>query len=204
MQIITSVAVLRKSSPKRTENVGSENGDNNDEVRSYWQLSPSYYHSKEPMPCELCGDMFTVPVSFHMLTAHPGCGQSCGGRGYNSKGTYKNGWSGPCGEGGIAWFQFCESCRSGCMKRAKPIQPSAASGSGPAPRSRKTAAVVRQAVANYPATNNDDDGRDFSDSDDEGNDEDRRGWNSKPLQLKHLHGLYTYSDHLLYQVLLKS
>jgi len=191
--------VLRKSSPKRTANGCAENGDNDcyrlslDQTsdaqyeRSYWHLSPNY-HSKEPMPCELCGDMFSVPVSFHMLTAHPGCGQSCGGRGYTSNGTYKNGWSGPCGEGGIAWFQFCESCRSGCMKRVKQIQPSAASGSGPAPRSRKTAAVVRQVVTNHLTTNNDVDGRDFSDSDDEGNDEDRSGWNFKPLQLKHLHG----------------
>jgi len=180
---------------------GAENGDNDGEglsldltslanyEKSFWNLSPNN-QTKDPMPCELCGDMFPVPVSFHMLTAHPGCGQSSGGRGYTSNGTYKNGWSGPCGEGGIAWYLFCESCRSGCMKRAKPIQPSAASGSGPAPRARKTAAVVRQAVTNYSATNNDDDGHDLSDSDDEGDDEDRSGWNSKPPHLVQLKDLY--------------
>jgi len=122
-----------------------------------------------------------------MLTTHPGCGHSSGGRGYTSNGTYKTGWSGACGEGGIAWYLLCESCRGGYMKRAKPPQPSAsASGSaGSAPRSRKTGA--RQTVITYPAANDDDDGHDFSDSDDEG-DDDRNGWNPKPLQLKQLHG----------------
>lgn len=190
--------MLRKSSPRRTVDGSAENGDNDGDRSSmdptthpplsFWHLSPNY-QTKEPMPCELCGDTFAVPVSYHMLTAHPGCGQSSEGRGYTSNGTYKNGWSGPCGEGGIAWYLLCESCRAGYMKHAKPIQPSAASGSGPAPRSRKTAAVVRQAVITYPASNNDDGGHDFSDSDDEGDDEDRNDWNAKPLQLsKQLHG----------------
>jgi len=121
-----------------------------------------------------------------MLTSHPGCGHSSGGRGYTSNGTYKTGWSGACGEGGIAWYLLCESCRGGYMKRAKPVQPSAASGSGSA-RSRKTGAVVRQTVITCPAANDDDGGHDFSDSDDDG-DDGRGGWNPKPLQPKQLHG----------------
>lgn len=140
------------------------------------------------MSCELCGDTFAVPVSYHMLTTHPGCGHSSGGRGYTSNGTYKTGWSGACGEGGIAWYLLCESCRGSYMKRAKPPQPSAASGSGSA-RSRKTGAVVRQTVITYPAANDDDDGRDFSDSEDDG-DNDRGGWKPKPLQPKQQQGQY--------------
>jgi len=178
--------------------VDDENGDNDGDRSSldpttrpplsFWHLSPDY-QSRDPMPCELCGDTFAAPVSYHMLTAHAGCGQSSNGRGYTSKGIYKNGWSGPCGEGGVAWYLFCESCRDSCMKRAKPIQPSAASSSGQANRSRKTVAAFRQAVIKYPSASNDDDGHDFSDSDDDGDDEDRNDWNPKPRDLpKHLHG----------------
>lgn len=99
------------------------------------------YQPKEPMSCELCGDTFGMPVSYHMLTAHPGCGQSSGGRGYTSNGTYKTGWSGACGEGGIAWYLLCESCRGGYMNRVKSATP------GPV-RVRKTAAVLRRNDAN--------------------------------------------------------
>lgn len=107
--------------------------------RIFRRLMPSY-QQKEPMVCELCGDIFGMPISYHMLTTHPGCGHNSGGRGYTSNGTYKTGWSGACGEGGIAWYLLCESCRNNYMKRAPPVQ----AGSGPV-RTRKTAAVVRYA-----------------------------------------------------------
>jgi len=98
---------------------------------------------KEPTSCELCGDVFRTPVSYHMLTAHPGCGNSSGGRGYTSNGTYKTGWSGACGEGGIAWYLLCEACRGNYMRRSAG---GAAATAGPSPvRLRKTGAVARHA-----------------------------------------------------------
>lgn len=105
--------------------------------RIFRRLMPNYRPTKEPMSCELCGDVFGTPVSYHMLTTHPGCGHSSGGRGYTSNGTYKTGWSGACGEGGIAWYLLCEECRGNYMRRA-------AASPGPV-RSRKTAAVLRHA-----------------------------------------------------------
>lgn len=107
--------------------------------RMFRRLMPNY-QQKEPMLCELCGDIFGMPISYHMLTTHPGCGHSSGGRGYTSNGTYKTGWSGACGEGGIAWYLLCEPCRGNYMNRAKLVS----DGSGPV-RTRKTAAVVRYA-----------------------------------------------------------
>lgn len=111
--------------------------------RIFRRLMPNY-QQKEPMSCELCGDVFGMPVSYHMLTTHPGCGHSSGGRGYTSNGTYKTGWSGACGEGGIAWYLLCESCRGGYMKRAaaKTAAVPVAAAAGPV-RTRKTAAVLR-------------------------------------------------------------
>lgn len=112
-------------------NVGGRNGDNDNNKSLVGRTMPIHdehivrliyhYQCKEPMSCELCGDMLTVPVSYHMLKTHPGCGQSSNGRGYTSNGTYKSGWSGDCGEGGIAWYLLCESCRHGYMKNAKPV-----------------------------------------------------------------------------------
>lgn len=98
---------------------------------------------KEPIRCELCGESFAVPMAYHMMTTHPGCGQDSGGRGYAGNGAYRPGWSGPCGENGIAWYLLCERCRGDHMKRSK---------SGPGPiRSRKTAAVVRRPCASASA-----------------------------------------------------
>lgn len=116
--------------------------------RIFRRLMPNY-QQKEPMSCELCGDVFGMPVSYHMLTTHPGCGHSSGGRGYTSNGTYKTGWSGACGEGGIAWYLLCESCRGGYMKRAAaktvaaPVAAAAAATAAGPVRTRKTAAVLR-------------------------------------------------------------
>ena len=36
--------------------------------------------------CELCGEEFPHPVTYHMRQAHPGCGKPAGGQGYNSGG----------------------------------------------------------------------------------------------------------------------
>lgn len=51
--------------------------------------------------CELCGETFSHPVTYHMRQTHPGCGQHAGGRGYNSGGNYCLGWAGNCGDGGV-------------------------------------------------------------------------------------------------------
>lgn len=51
--------------------------------------------------CELCGDNFPHPVTYHMHQMHPGCGQHAGGKGYNSGGNYCLGWAGNCGDGGV-------------------------------------------------------------------------------------------------------
>ncbi|KAB0796834.1 hypothetical protein PPYR_10895 [Photinus pyralis] len=64
--------------------------------------------------CELCGELYPHPVTYHMRQAHVGCGLHAGGRGYNSGGNYCLGWAGNCGEGGVAgssWYLLCETCR---------------------------------------------------------------------------------------------
>lgn len=65
--------------------------------------------------CELCNVNFPQPVTYHMRTAHPGCGRHAGGCGYNSGGHYCGGWAGNCGDGGMAgstWYLMCENCRT--------------------------------------------------------------------------------------------
>ncbi|KAG5884570.1 hypothetical protein JTB14_006595 [Gonioctena quinquepunctata] len=72
--------------------------------------------------CELCGDSFPHPVTYHMHQSHPGCGQHAGGKGYNSGGSYCLGWAGNCGDGGIpgsSWYLLCETCREKYMKSSK-------------------------------------------------------------------------------------
>lgn len=126
---------------------------NDHNERIFRRLMPNY-QQKEPMSCELCGEMFSMPVSYHMLTTHPGCGHSSGGYGYTSNGIYKTGWSGACGEGGIAWYLLCESCRGDYMKRSK------LDGIGSDPtRSRKTATIVRRTYTTGAAAGGDDDNR---------------------------------------------
>lgn len=44
---------------------------------------------------------------------HPGCGKRAEGKGYNLDGTYCEGWTGNCGDGGkgdMKWYLLCESC----------------------------------------------------------------------------------------------
>lgn len=114
----------------------SDPATNEHNERIFRRLMPNY-QQKEPMACELCGDVFVMPVSYHMLTTHPGCGHNSGGRGYTSNGVYKSGWSGACGEGGIAWYLLCETCRDNYMQRRRGR--SAALGSD---RYRKSAAAA--------------------------------------------------------------
>lgn len=62
----------------------------------------SYLHSGGgDTLCELCGDSFPHPVTYHMHQEHQGCGQHAGGKGYNSGGNYCLGWAGNCGDGGV-------------------------------------------------------------------------------------------------------
>lgn len=64
--------------------------------------------------CELCELFLPIPVTYHMRLVHPGCGRRAKGKGYNSVGTYCEGWAGNCGEGGkgaSSWYLMCESCR---------------------------------------------------------------------------------------------
>lgn len=65
--------------------------------------------------CELCELFLPIPVTYHMRVVHPGCGQRANGKGYNSVGTYCEGWAGNCGEGGRGasnWYLMCEDCRN--------------------------------------------------------------------------------------------
>ena len=69
--------------------------------------------------CELCGGMFSHPVTYHMKQVHPGCGKHAGGQGYNSGGNFCGGWAGNCGDGGIGgstWYLMCDRCREKYMK----------------------------------------------------------------------------------------
>ena len=65
--------------------------------------------------CELCDDLFPNPVTYHMKSDHPGCGQPAKGCGYNSNGSYCSGWAGNCGDGGSGgstWYIMCETCHT--------------------------------------------------------------------------------------------
>eukprot|EP00094_Tigriopus_californicus_P010528 TCALIF_10156-PA protein Name:"Similar to MYCBP2 E3 ubiquitin-protein ligase MYCBP2 (Homo sapiens)" AED:0.02 eAED:0.04 QI:14/0.77/0.5/1/0.88/0.8/10/0/4914 len=66
------------------------------------------------------------PVTYHMRTSHPGCGNPAGGKGYNSGGNYCGGWAGNCGDGGVggsSWYLICEKCREETMSKAN-LKPS--------------------------------------------------------------------------------
>lgn len=97
------------------------------------------FQNMEPISCELCGDMFVMPVPYHMATTHPGCGQSSGGHGYAIDGVYKSDWPdsiSACGGSSIACYMLCEQCRGNYMqkRRGRSVVP----GSD---RYRKTAAL---------------------------------------------------------------
>lgn len=82
--------------------------------------------------CELCEIFLPIPVTYHMRIVHPGCGKPAKGnrigivfsflyvrlfllgKGYNSVGTFCEGWAGNCGEGGkgaSSWYLMCDRCR---------------------------------------------------------------------------------------------
>ncbi|KAK4016037.1 hypothetical protein OUZ56_031000 [Daphnia magna] len=74
--------------------------------------------------CELCGGLFSVPVTAHMRQAHPGCQKPALGLGYNPDGQYCGGWVGNCGEGGIqgsSWYLLCEDCRHRYLQQRKQV-----------------------------------------------------------------------------------
>ncbi|EDX16225.1 GD15284 [Drosophila simulans] len=64
--------------------------------------------------CEICELFLPMPVTYHMRIAHPGCGKSAKGKGYNSVSIFCVGWACNCGEGGkgaSSWFMMCDPCR---------------------------------------------------------------------------------------------
>lgn len=71
------------------------------------------FNSDDGSYCELCELYLPIPVTYHMRLVHPGCGKRAKGKGYNSVGTYCEGWAGNCGDGGrgaSSWYLMCESC----------------------------------------------------------------------------------------------
>lgn len=90
-------------------------GDNSmSQIKSFFNIS----NSRETL-CELCGERFPHPVTYHMKQAHAGCGMHSGSKGYNSAGYYCLGWAGNCGDGGVAgssWYLLCEACRERYVK----------------------------------------------------------------------------------------
>ncbi|CAB3381481.1 Hypothetical predicted protein [Cloeon dipterum] len=81
--------------------------------------------------CELCGGSFPQPITFHMKSCHPGCGESAGGKGYNSGGNFCVGWAGNCGDGGIVgstWYLICDTCRERYLKQRKQQRKDSLSG----------------------------------------------------------------------------
>ena len=72
--------------------------------------------------CELCGNTFPHPVTYHMRQAHPGCGNHAGGLGYNSGGNFCGGWAGSCGDGGVGgstWYLMCDTCREKYLREKR-------------------------------------------------------------------------------------
>lgn len=77
----------------------------------YFKLT--LFQSDDGSYCELCELFLPIPVTYHMRLIHPGCGKRAKGKGYNSVGTYCEGWAGNCGEGGkgaSSWYLMCETC----------------------------------------------------------------------------------------------
>lgn len=76
--------------------------------------------------CELCGNFYPHPVTYHMRQSHPGCGGRAGGKGYNSGGNFCVGWAGNCGDGGIggsSWYLICDQCREKYLRQKKQTAP---------------------------------------------------------------------------------
>lgn len=74
--------------------------------------------------CEICELFLPMPVTYHMRIAHPGCGKSAKGKGYNSVGIFCEGWAGNCGEGGkgaSSWFLMCDPCRDRYLSTCRSV-----------------------------------------------------------------------------------
>ncbi|XP_070133334.1 E3 ubiquitin-protein ligase highwire [Drosophila bipectinata] len=74
--------------------------------------------------CEICELFLPMPVTYHMRIAHPGCGKSAKGKGYNSVGIFCEGWAGNCGEGGkgaSSWFLMCDPCRDRYLSSCRSV-----------------------------------------------------------------------------------
>lgn len=120
--------------------------------------------------CELCGESFPHPVTYHMRKTHAGCGQHAGGRGYNSGGNYCLGWAGNCGDGGVcecckkswknfvlyslilagsSWYLLCENCRDKYVKSSRSGKQQ--SGHGRTSTRRRKSGFVRPLIS--PANN---------------------------------------------------
>lgn len=84
-----------------------EDDDENVDLRQLKKLDDGTW-------CELCEIYLPIPVTYHMRIVHPGCGKSSKGKGFNSVGTFCEGWAGNCGEGGkgaSSWYLMCDTCR---------------------------------------------------------------------------------------------
>lgn len=74
--------------------------------------------------CELCELYLPIPVTYHMRIVHVGCGKPAKGKGYNSVGSFCEGWAGNCGEGGkgaSSWYLMCDSCREKFLTTRLPV-----------------------------------------------------------------------------------
>lgn len=72
--------------------------------------------------CDLCDGMFPNPVTYHMKKIHRGCGKSANGMGYDSRGAYRSGWQGDCGDGGSGpstWYLLCKDCRAKYLRQVR-------------------------------------------------------------------------------------
>ena len=103
--------------------------------------------------CEMCGHYFQHPVTYHMRTAHPGCGGHAGSKGYNSGGHYCGGWAGNCGDGGVggsSWYLICEKCRSSHMSRHQNIDAKNRTNILKQPRKKSLVAFPPPTASNSP------------------------------------------------------
>ncbi|XP_063236464.1 E3 ubiquitin-protein ligase MYCBP2 isoform X2 [Bacillus rossius redtenbacheri] len=104
-------------------------------------------------PCELCGNTYPQPVTYHMRQAHPGCGGHAGGKGYNSGGNFCVGWAGNCGDGGVggsSWYLVCDACRAKylrCRAHGKDKAGGAGRGGGSSSSRRKAGPALSPACS---------------------------------------------------------
>lgn len=93
----------------------NSNSDSDDNKKCVYKLSSTFYKrfGTEEI-CELCNGKYPSPVTYHMRSAHRGCGKSGILKGYTANGKYKAKLKGSCGEGGkkgAPCYVICDSCR---------------------------------------------------------------------------------------------